>query len=166
MSAHPEPDPVGPGQESVWDYPRPPRLELSPHPIEMIFEGRRLAFSERALRVLETSHPPTYYLPLDAFAPGALVPASGSSFCEWKGAARYFDLVGRERRVERAAWGYPDPTPAFAALADHVGVYLGALDAGYVGGERASPQPGGFYGGWVSPWVAGPFKGGPGSTWW
>jgi uncharacterized protein (DUF427 family) len=162
----PQPDPVGPGQESVWDYPRPPRVEPSAALVEVVLGGSVVASTRSAVRVLETSHPPTWYLPVSSFAEGALRPAAGSSWCEWKGAAHYFDVVAGVVVAARAAWGYPDPTPGFRALRDHVAVYPGAMDRCTVDGEVVVPQPGGFYGGWVTADVAGPFKGGPGSAGW
>lgn len=162
----PTPDPVGPGQESVWDYPRPPRVEPSTALVEVVLGGRVLVSTRAALRVLETSHPPTWYLPVADFADGALRPAAGSSWCEWKGAAAYFDVVAGDAVAPRAAWGYPDPSPGFRDLVDHVAVYAVAMDRCTVDGVEVVPQPGGFYGGWVTPDVVGPFKGGPGSTGW
>jgi uncharacterized protein (DUF427 family) len=156
----------GPGQESVWDYPRPPRLEPTPALIEVVFGGQTVARTNRALRVLETSHPPTYYLPVDAFEPGSLVPAMGQSVCEWKGVATYFDVVAGTAVAPRAAWGYPDPSPAFAQLADHVAVYPSAMDVCTVDGEVVVSQPGDFYGGWITSTVVGPFKGEPGTRLW
>ena len=119
-----------------------------------------------ALRVLETSHPPTYYLPRAAFAPGSLRPTEGTSFCEWKGQAAYLDVLGGGRVAARAAWCYPQPTPTFAALRDHVAVYPAAMDRCLVDGEVVRPQPGGFYGGWITSRVVGPFKGEPGTWGW
>ncbi len=162
----PRPDPAGPGQESAWSYPRPPRLEPVRERLAILFDGELVAETVEGYRVLETSHPPTYYLPPGAFRPGALEPAPGGSLCEWKGRAVYLDVVGRTRRAPRAAWAYPDPTPAFAAIRGYVAVYAGPMDACFVGGERATPQPGGFYGGWVTSRVAGPLKGVPGSAGW
>ncbi|WP_430647341.1 DUF427 domain-containing protein [Agromyces sp. GXS1127] len=162
----PIPDPVRPGQESVWDYPRPPRAERLDVRVTIDLGGERVVDTRDVVRVLETSHPPVYYLPVDAFAPGALVPAAGASFCEFKGAARYFDVVGGERTADRAAWNYPTPSPGFEALRDRVAVYAAPMDACTVDGERVLPQPGGFYGGWITAGVAGPFKGGPGSMGW
>ena len=162
----PRPIPPGPGQESVWDYPRPPRLERVPERVRILFGGSVLADTAAAWRVLETSHPPTYYLPPGEVAAGALVPVGQGSVCEWKGPARYFDVVLGGRRAGRAAWSYPDPLPPFAPLAGHLAFYAGAMDACWVGGDRATPQPGGFYGGWVTSRVVGPFKGGPGSWGW
>ncbi len=163
---HPKPDPVGPGQESVWAYPRPPRLDRSAEPVEVHLGGVVVARSSATLRVLETSHPPTYYLPRPAFADGVLRPAAGTSYCEWKGQACYLDLVAGDRTAERAAWTYPHPTPGFEELLDHLAVMPAAVDACFVAGERVVPQQGGFYGGWVTSRVTGPFKGGPGSRGW
>lgn len=118
------------------------------------------------MRVLETSHPPVYYLPIADFMPGALVPASGSSFCEFKGAARYFDVHGGDVVAAGAAWNYPQPSPGFETLVDRVAVYAGPMDACTVDGEVVVAQPGGFYGGWVTSSVVGPFKGVPGSMGW
>ena len=162
----PVPEKARPGQESVWDYPRPPRLERTDERIEIVLGGVTVASTTAAYRVLETSHPPTYYLPPDAFLPGALRPAAGSSYCEWKGTAAYLDVLGGTTVAARAAWTYPDPTPPFANLAHHVAVYPGQMDRCTVDGETALPQPGGFYGGWVTSRVVGPFKGGPGTHGW
>lgn len=150
----------------MWDYPRPPALRACTLPIDVLLGGEVVCRTDHSWQVLETSHPPTYYLPRGAFAPGALRPAAGASVCEWKGAARYLDVVGGGRTASRAAWYYPSPTPALAALAEHVALYAGAMDACFVGGERVVPQPGGFYGGWITASVAGPFKGVPGSLGW
>ena len=162
----PERDPVEPGQESVWDYPRPPRVAPTDELVEVVLGGEVVARTTEALRVLETSHPPTYYLPRSAYADGALEPGRGSSFCEWKGRAAYFDLVGGGRRAERAGWTYPDPAAGFEALGDHVAVMPGLVDECRVDGERVTPQAGGFYGGWITSRVSGPFKGEPGTTGW
>ena len=160
------PDPVRPGQESVWDYPRPAISELTTAHIRIELGGIVVADTRRAVRTLETSHPPSYYIPREDIAPGVLVPADGTSFCEWKGHARYFDVIGGGERRARAAWSYPDPTPPFAILRDHVAFYAAAMDACFVDDERVVPQPGGFYGGWITRGVAGPFKGVPGSRFW
>ncbi|MGC5582946.1 DUF427 domain-containing protein [Ornithinimicrobium sp. W1679] len=162
----PRPERPGPGQESVWDYPRPPRVDPSSSLVEVELGGRTIARTTRALRVLETSHPPTYYLPRTAFAPGVLQPAAGSSFCEWKGDAAYLDLVAGDRTAGRAAWTYPDPSPGFEPLRDHVALYPGLVDRCLVDGEVVLPQPGGFYGGWITSSVVGPFKGDPGTWGW
>ncbi len=147
--------------ESVWDYTRPPRLESTEELVEIVLGGVVVANTKAAYRVLETSHPPTYYVPADAFAEGVLRPAEGSSFCEWKGRAAYLDLVTPDRTAARAGWTYPSPSSAFAALIDHVAVYPGRVDECRVDGEVVRPQAGGFYGGWITSGVTGPFKGEP-----
>ena len=152
--------------EDVWSYPRPPALQPVAAEIRIVFGGRAVAETRAAFRVLETSHPPVYYLPRDAFADGVLEPASGSSFCEWKGRARYWSLRAGGRFAERVAWSYPEPTPGFAALRDHLAVYAGPMDGCFVAEERVTPQPGGFYGGWITSDLKGPFKGAPGSMGW
>jgi uncharacterized protein (DUF427 family) len=162
----PVPVPPGPGQESVWDYPRPPRVEASDEVVEVRLGGRVVARSDRTLRILETSHPPTYYLPESDFAPGVLRPVEGRTYCEYKGVAAYYDLVAGDVVAERAAWTYPSPTPGFESVRGHVAVMPGAVDACTVDGEVVRPQEGGFYGGWVTSRVVGPFKGGPGTWGW
>ncbi|WP_130494210.1 DUF427 domain-containing protein [Motilibacter rhizosphaerae] len=156
----------GPGQESVWDYPRPPVVVPSDEPVVVQLGGEVVARSRAALRVLETSHPPTYYLPRTDFSPGALEPAPGSSWCEFKGRAAYLTVVGGGRRAEAAAWTYPHPSPGYEELVDHVALYPGRMDLVLVDGERVVPQEGGFYGGWITSRVVGPFKGAPGTTGW
>lgn len=156
----------GPGQTSVWDFPRPPRLESWAERVRIEFGGRTIADTSRALRVLETSHPPTYYLPRADVDMTLLRPAGRGSICEWKGNAHYFDVVVANAVATRAAWTYPDPFEDFAEVGDHLAFYCAAMDACWVGEHRATPQPGGFYGGWVTAHVTGPFKGGPGSTGW
>ena len=158
--------PPNPGQESVWDYPRPPRLEPTPKHIQIIFNGAVVADTRRAVRVLETSHPPVYYIPLADIRAEYLKPGSGLSFCEWKGEARYYTLEVNDRRAENVGWGYPNPTRDFAAIRDHVAFYAAPMDACLVDGERARPQPGNFYGGWITADVVGPFKGEPGTMGW
>lgn len=162
----PKPDAIAPGQESVWDYPRPPRLEPTGELVEIRLGGVLIARSTNALRVLETSHPPTYYVPVDDFADDALRRAPGSSWCEFKGAAAYFDVVGGGITARSAAWTYPDPTPGFEAIVGHVAVMPASMDDCRVDGEVVRPQEGGFYGGWITSRVVGPFKGGPGSRFW
>ena len=162
----PRPDPVQPGQESVWSYPRPPLAQPTDAQVRIEHRGRIVADTRAAIRTLETSHPPSYYIPRDDIAPDTLRRADGSSFCEWKGAARYLDVVGGDRVAERVGWYYPTPTPGFAMLLDHVALYAGPMDRVLVDGERVTPQPGGFYGGWVTSAVTGPFKGVPGSQGW
>ena len=162
----PVPDPTAPGQRSVWSFPRPPALEPVGETVRIEFGGREIARTDAAWQVLETSHPPTVYLPADAFADGVLRARPETSGCEWKGRAVYFDVVAGGERAEKAAWGYPSPTPRFSALTDHVAVYAGPMDACWIGDERVTPQPGGFYGGWITSRVAGPFKGEPGTWGW
>ncbi len=155
-----------PRKESVWDYPRPPRVEQFTGRITVELGGEVIASTPRAWRVLETSHPPTYYLPREAFADGALRATSGSSWCEWKGRATYYDLIGGDVVAPKSAWSYPDPTPGFEQIAGAIAVMAANVDRCTVNGEVVVPQPGGFYGGWITSWVTGPFKGGPGSAGW
>ena len=169
--SRPKPDRPLPHQRSVWDFPRPPAIEPEPERLRIVLGGVEIAATTRGVRVLETSHPPVYFVPPDDVAPGALVPIVGkTSFCEWKGRARYWDVRAGEgdaaRTAPSAAFGYDDPTPRFRDLAGWVSFYAGPMDACFVGDQRAEPQPGGFYSGWVTPGYAGPFKGGPGSMGW
>lgn len=157
---------MGGMSESVWDYPRPPRVEPARHPIRVEFAGEIVAASARALRLLETSHPPVYYIPAEDVRPEFLEPSSRSSFCEFKGRARYHSLRVGDRVSRDAAWSYPDPTPRFEALRDHLAFYASRVDACYVGEERVAAQEGDFYGGWITADLVGPFKGGPGTTGW
>ncbi len=164
--SRPKPIKPGPGQESVWDYPRPPRLEAAERHIQIVFNDVVIADTRRAQRVLETSHPPTYYIPPEDIRMEYLSVARGSSVCEWKGVARYYSVRVGERIAEAAAWAYPAPTPAFAAVRNHLAFYAQKMDRCLVDGQAAQPQPGGFYGGWVTDDVVGPFKGEPGTMWW
>lgn len=152
--------------ERVWDYPRPPRLERVPQRLRVVLAGVTIAETVAGFRVLETSHPPTYYLPRGDILAAALVPAAGQSFCEWKGVATYFDVVAGGRHLERVAWTYELPSPDFAALAGCVAFYAGPMDACFVDDEQVTPQPGGFYGGWVTRNLVGPFKGSAGTSGW
>jgi uncharacterized protein (DUF427 family) len=152
----------GPGQESVWDYPRPPALENCSREVVISSGGRTIARSQRAIRVLETASPPTVYLPPADVDMSHLVPAPGRSHCEWKGAASYFALTPGGPAV---AWHYPAPRPAFEPISGYLCFYPGRVDC-FLGGERVSPQAGGFYGGWVTPDIVGPFKGDPGTGHW
>lgn len=156
----------GPGQESVWDYPRPPRLEQARRHIRVEHQGLVVADTRRAWRVLETSHPPVYYIPPDDVDLSLLRPTRRRTFCEWKGHAVYHDLAVGESLVEEAAWSYPDPTPAFAPIRDHLAFYASRVDLCSVDGEVATGQRGDFYGGWITSDIVGPFKGGPGSSFW
>ena len=164
--SRPIPIEPAPGQESVWDYPRPPRLERVDKRIEVIFAGSMIVDAPVSYRVLETSHPPVYYIAPQFIASGVLQPAAGGSVCEWKGRAEYFDVLVGQKRAAAAAWRYPSPTAGFAAIAGHVAFYAVPMDACRVGGEVVTPQPGGFYGGWITADIVGPFKGVPGSMGW
>jgi uncharacterized protein (DUF427 family) len=157
---------LGPGQESVWDYPRPPRVEDSEKHIRVVFAGVVIADTRRAKRVLETSHPPVYYIPPEDIRMEYLAQTDRASWCEWKGRASYYSITVNGRRATNAAWFYPDPQNAYAAIRNHVAFYPQQMDACYVDGERVQPQPGGFYGGWITSDVVGPFKGGLGTTGW
>lgn len=147
--------------ERVADYPRPPRLEPTDDHVlikvsdEVLFDGRGCQ------RVLETYHPPTYYLPPSGVAMALLTPAAGRSFCEWKGVAEYFDVVTSQGRIHHAVWRYPSPTETFQAIAGWFALYPGLMQGCWVNGEAVIPQPGGFYGGWITSAVEGPFKGDP-----
>lgn len=155
----------GPGQESVWDYPRPPRLVPDTRLVEVRIGARLVASTTRAIRVLETASPPTFYVPLADVVASAVTPAEGQSWCEWKGRARYWSVVTTDGLVPRCAWQYPDPAPAFAPIADALAFYPARLEC-FVDGERVRPQAGGFYGGWVTHEIVGPFKGEPGTGGW
>jgi uncharacterized protein (DUF427 family) len=156
----------GPGQESAWDYPRPPRVEPSGETVEVSLGGLVVARTASSLRVLETSHPPVYYLPLAAYADGVLRAVAGTTYCEWKGTATYYDVVTPSRTASRAAWTYLHPVPGYESLVGHVAVMPGLMDACTVDGELVTPQEGSFYGGWITSWVVGPFKGAPGTRGW
>ncbi|KQQ11090.1 DUF427 domain-containing protein [Rathayibacter sp. Leaf296] len=158
--------PPAEGQESVWDYPRPPRVEPSSEHVVVRLGGVVVADTRTSFRVLETSHPPVYYLPRSAFADGALEPAPGRSVCEFKGAASYLSVRGGGSIAESAGWTYPEPMPGFEVLQDTVAVYPGRMDSCTVDGETVQPQPGDFYGGWITSRVVGPFKGAPGTMFW
>jgi uncharacterized protein (DUF427 family) len=152
--------------ESVWDYPRPPRLERTTARVTVTYAGVVVVDSDRCSRVLETSHPPVYYVPRDDVRPGALVAGDGRSVCEYKGVASYWDLVVGDVRVSGAAWSYEQPTAAFAELAGAVAFYPGRVDECRVDGEVVRAQPGDFYGGWITDDITGPFKGAPGTAGW
>jgi uncharacterized protein (DUF427 family) len=156
----------GPGQESVWDYPRPPRLEHVDKKVKVVFGGVTLAYTTRAKRVLETSHPPVYYVPPEDIRMEHLEPAKGRSYCEWKGIAGYYDVAADGRREGRAAWYYPNPVPAYASLKGYVAFYPSRMDACWVDGEKVEAQEGDFYGGWITRDIVGPFKGAPGTRGW
>lgn len=153
----------GPGQESVWDYPRPPRLAEDARRILVRDGGRVLADSRRAIRVLETASPPTFYLPPTDIELDRLIVMPGSSLCEWKGPARYWALGARPEAA--VGWDYPQPAAAFQAITGYLAFYPQRLDC-YVDDERVRAQDGGFYGGWVTREIIGPFKGAPGTGHW
>ncbi len=154
-------------KESVWDYPRPPRIEAEDRRVRVEHGGEVVADSDRALRVLETASPPTIYVPAEDVRTELLSEvASKHSLCEWKGLAHYFHLDVGGARAEAAAWSYPEPRGAFAELGDHFAFYAGRVDACYLDGERVQPQGGSFYGGWVTAEIEGPYKGEPGTEGW
>jgi len=153
------------GQESVWDFPRPPRLAPDTREVVVRWGNVEIARTRHAIRVLETAHPPSFYLPWKDVAREFFVPASGSSFCEWKGPARYWSLVDGDRRLPNVAWSYPEPLAGAEALAECVALYATHLEC-RVAGALVTPQPGKFYGGWITPELVGPFKGEPGSEAW
>ncbi len=155
----------GPGRESVWDYPRPPRLEAEPRELRVLAGDVVLAGTRAGLRVCETASPPTFYLPLRDVRAELLRPAPGHSVCEWKGAAVYWSVRAGGPGIDGAVWSYPEPFEPYAALRDHLAFHPGRL-ACFVDGERAHPQPGGYYGGWITDELAGPFKGEPGTEGW
>lgn len=159
--------PPKPGQESVWDYPRPPKLEPVSAHITIKHQGEVIASTNRAYRVLETSHPPVYYLPPEDVKEGVLeLCPKLQTHCEFKGKARYWDLKIGESSVQQAAWSYPDPRPPFTPIKDYLAFYPSKADECYVGDERVQAQEGDFYGGWITSKIVGPFKGGPGTWGW
>jgi uncharacterized protein (DUF427 family) len=153
-------------KESVWDYPRPPKVEQVSGHITVTHLGKQLVSTNQAVRVLETSHPPSYYLPIADFADGVLVPVSGQSYCEFKGAASYFDLFVDGKAISRAAWTYENPTKGFESLKGKVALYASKVDQCMVGDQIVVPQEGDFYGGWITSNIVGPFKGAPGTMGW
>lgn len=159
---------VGPATvESVWDYPRPPIVVPSHERVVIDLDGETVADTRRSLRVLETSHPPVFYVPREAIGSGLLRTIPARTWCEFKGSASYFDVVCRSGRVvPRAAWHYPNPTAGYEALLGHVAFYPGLMDRCTVDEETVLAQPGDFYGGWITSKVTGPFKGAPGTAGW
>ena len=156
----------GPGQESVWDYPRPPRVEPVSARIRVVVDGHDLADTTSAVRVLETAGAPVYYVPIGDVDEERLVESERWTFCEWKGSAAYVDYVHGGRRIPTIAWSYPRPNEGYEILEGRLAFYAGRVDEAWVGDERATPQPGGFYGGWVTSTIVGPIKGAPGSEGW
>jgi uncharacterized protein (DUF427 family) len=167
----PDPEPAegvaenGLPRESVWSYPRPPEIRPERRPVSVAADGHRVAFSERAIRICETAGAPVVYIPAEDIEPGILKPTSGKTLCEYKGAASYFDLAVGSLLIERAAWTYAQPTAAYAQLRDHFSFYPALVEC-RLGDERVRPQPGRFYGGWVTAEITGPLKGAPGSEGW
>lgn len=158
--------PPGPGQESVWDYPRPPRLEDTRRRIQIEAGGIMIVDTRLAKRVLETSHPPVYYVPPSDIEKDTLRTSGQKTWCEWKGQAAYYDVVVGERKIRQAAWYYPNPTPAFEELKNFVAFYPSKMDRCIVDGEIAVAQAGDFYGGWITSDIVGPFKGAEGTRGW
>jgi uncharacterized protein (DUF427 family) len=156
----------GPGQESVWDYPRPPRVEPVPDRLRVVVDGETLADTRRGLRVLETAGPPVYYVPREDVRMVRMIPSPRRTTCEWKGEAGYWTFRDGDREIRDVAWSYDAPKPAFESIRGHLAFYAGRVDEAWVGDERARPQPGRFYGGWVTSRIVGPFKGEPGSEGW
>ena len=156
----------GPGQESVWSYPRPPRVERDSRLAVVRFGGETVAESRRCLRVLETASPPTFYLPPEDVRSDLLEPGEATTFCEWKGRAAYLDVVAGGRRAVEAAWTYPTPNRRYASLAGFLAFYPGRVDECTLEGEIVRPQPGRYYGGWITREIVGPFKGEPGTSVW
>lgn len=154
------------GQESVWDYPRPPRVEESNRRIRVVFDGIVIADSTRARRMLETSHPPVYYIPREDIRMDMLTESPHRSFCEWKGAASYYSIKMESRAVEDAAWCYHSPNPAYATIKDHLAFYPSRVDECFVDEEKVEAQAGDFYGGWITKEIVGPFKGEAGTWGW
>ncbi|MEM9856051.1 MAG: DUF427 domain-containing protein [Bacteroidota bacterium] len=161
------PQPIKPkkGQESVWDYPRPPKLEKVSDTIEIYFNGSQIVSTNKAYRVLETSHPPVYYLPFEEVN-ARLLPSDHTTYCEWKGKGSYYDLLYNGKFVSEAAWFYDQPKKGFEAIRDYPAFYPHKMDKCLVNGMEVTPQAGGFYGGWITPDVVGPFKGEEGTWGW
>lgn len=153
-------------QESVWDYPRPPRWEEVTKRLQVVFNGVMIAETRRAKRVLETSHPPTYYIPLEDVRAEFLIPTRHTSFCEWKGLASYYSVKVGNKEAQNAAWYYPDPMPSFASIKNAVAFYPSKMEACFVEEERVQAQSSDFYGGWITAEIVGPFKGEPGTEGW
>ena len=158
--------PPKPGQESVWDYPRPPRLEACNKRVRITVDGISIVDTREAFRVLETSHPPVYYFAPSDVRKDVLRKADGASFCEWKGYADYYSLCLPERVIPNAAWSYRKPTVRFEPIAGYIAFYPGKMDACHVDEEQVIAQVGDFYGGWITSDIVGPFKGGPSTLGW
>ena len=156
----------GPGQESVWDYPRPPRVEDSSKHIQVILNGVVIADTHRAKRILETSHPPVYYLPPEDVKMEYFTPTSRTTYCEFKGAASYYTIQVADKTLPNGAWYYRKPTKGYEDITNYIALYPSQMDVCYVDGEQVQAQEGDFYGGWITSEIVGPFKGGPGTWGW
>lgn len=154
------------GQESVWDYPRPPKLEKTNKHLKIVFGGVDLAETTHAFRVLETSHPPVYYFPPEDVKLEFFRKEINTTFCEWKGRASYYSIVVGDKEVFEAAWFYETPTREFAEIENYIAFYPSKMDVCYVDGELVQSQEGDFYGGWITKDIVGPFKGGAGTWGW
>jgi len=159
-------DVQGPKKESVWDHPRPPRIEKTPKLLKVVFDGLTLAETKQAFRVLETSHPPVYYFPPQDVQQSYLVRSSHQSNCEFKGSATYYNVTIGGRVATNACWSYHDPLSGYSPIKDHIAFYPGSFDACYADGEIVQAQPGDYYGGWITSEIEGPFKGGRGTRGW
>jgi uncharacterized protein (DUF427 family) len=166
MRRHPKPDPIGPGQESVWDYPRPPRLERCDDHVTVVHRGVVVAETRRPWRILETAHAPAYYVPREDVRTDLLVESATRTTCEFKGRAHYADLVVGGARVPDACWWYPQPTRQYAPMAHAICFYPQRVDTCAVDGEAVVPLASAFYGDWPTSRIAGPWKGAPGTEWW
>lgn len=153
------------GQESVWDYPRPPRVDEDRRLVRVSLRDTVIADTRRAIRVLETASPPVFYLPPDDVRTEHLFEGTRESFCEWKGRAKYWSVRLGDYVLENVAWSYPEPLPGFERITGYLSFFPSRLTC-TVDGERVEPQPGDFYGGWVTSEIVGPFKGAPGTEWW
>ena len=163
---HPQRVPPEPGQESAWDYPRPPRVERVPQRVRVVVDGEELASTSGAFRVVETAGAPVYYIPAEDVRLDRLVPSDHRTVCEWKGDATYWTYRNDVREVANIGWSYDRPRPGYEAIAGHVAFYPALVDEAWLGDERATPQAGGYYGGWITSRVVGPFKGEPGTMGW
>jgi uncharacterized protein (DUF427 family) len=147
------------GQESVWDYPRPPKVEKTSKRIRVVYDGIVIAETDRAIRVLETGHPPVYYIPREDVRMEYLNSATKTSICEWKGKAVYYNVKGKTKQTNNAAWSYPKPTSGYELIQNHLAFYPKLMDACFVNGERVLPEPDKYYGGWITHEIVGPFAG-------
>ncbi len=155
----------GPGEESVWDYPRPPKIVKDSRIVVVKWMNQTIAKTTKSVRVLETASPPTFYLPPDDVKTELFEKTPGSSYCEWKGRAAYWNISVEGNTLQNAAWSYENPTPPFKRIAGYFSFYPGKLEC-YVDNIRVKPQPGGFYGGWMTPEITGPVKGESGTGGW